>query len=126
MRMTVVVFVLAAAFFNIPTLAHARIAMNRARIVSIGVIEDEKKGVLFGNIVVERGSLLDKKSDRVSAKITRQTLLIGDRSRRTLKFSDLKPGMTIEIVIASGRGGIDQESEVRSIRLLAPNDQLGP
>src|ERR1019366_8455945 len=99
MRITVVVLVLTAAFFNIPTSAHAKIAMNRARIVSIMVLEDDKKGVLLGNIVVEKGSLLDKRSDRVSAKITSQTMLIGDRSRQAPKFSDLKPGMTIEIVI---------------------------
>ena len=126
MRITVVVLVLTAAFFNIPTSAHAKIAMNRARIVSITVIEDDKKGVLLGSIVIERGSLLDKKSDRVSAKITSQTMLIGDRSRQAPKFSDLKPGMTIEIVIVGRRGGTDQEWEVRSIRLLAPADQLRP
>jgi hypothetical protein len=126
MRITVVVLVLTAAFFNIPTSAHAKIAMNRARIVSIMVLEDDKKGVLLGNIVVEKGSLLDKRSDRVSAKITSQTMLIGDRSRQAPKFSDLKPGMTIEIVIVGRRGGTDQEWEVRSIRLLAPADQLKP
>ena len=90
------------------------------------VIEDDKKGVLLGSIVIERGSLLDKKSDRVSAKITSQTSLFGDRSRPAPKFSDLKPGMTVEIVIVGRRGGPDQELEVRSIRLLAPADQLGP
>jgi hypothetical protein len=126
MRMIVVVIVLAAGFFNIPTSANAKIAANRARIVSISVFEDDKKGVLFGNIVVERGSLLDKKSDRVSAKITNQTSLIGDRSRQAPKFSDLKPGMTIEIIIAGRRGGTDQEWEVRSIRLVASADQLKP
>jgi hypothetical protein len=121
-----VVFVLAAAAFNISTSAHAKIAMNRASIVSITVIEDDKKGVTFGNIVIERGPLLDKKSDRVSAKITSQTSLIGDRSRQAPKFSDLKPGMAIEIVLVGRRGGTDQEWEVRSIRLLAPADQLRP
>jgi hypothetical protein len=126
MRMIGVVLVLAAASFNISTSAHAKIAMNRARIVSVMVIEDDKKGVLLGNIVIERGSLLDKKSDRVTAKITSQTSLIGDRSRQSPRFSDLKPGMTVEIVIAGRRGGTDQEWEVRSIRLLAPADQLKP
>ena len=126
MRMLVIVFILAAAFFNSPTSALAQIAMNRATIVSIMVIEDDKKGVLLGNIVIERGSLLDKKSDRVSATITGQTSLIGDRSRQALKFSDLKPGMTIEIVIAGRRGETDTEWQVRSIRLLAPADQLKP
>ena len=121
-----VVLVLTAAFFNIPTSAQAKIAMNRVRIVSISVIEDDKKGVLLGSIVIERGSLLDKKSDRISAKITSQTMLIGDRSRPSPKFSDLKPGMTIEIVIVGRRGGTDQEWEARSIRLLAPADQLRP
>jgi hypothetical protein len=126
MRMNVVVFVLTAAFFNVPVSAHAKIVMNRARVVSIMVIEDDKKGVLLGNIVVERGSLLDKKSDRVRAKITSQTSLIGERGRQAPKFSDLKPGMAIEIVIVGRRGGTDQEWEVRSIHLLAPADQLKP
>ena len=126
MRMLVVLFVLTAALFNIPISAHARIAMNRARIVSITVIEDDKKGVLVGNIVVERGSLLAKKSDRVSAKITSNTSLVGDPSRQAPKFSDLKPGMAIEIVIVGRRGGTDQEWEVRSIRLITPPDQLKP
>jgi hypothetical protein len=124
--MIVVVLVLTAAFFQIPASAQAKIAMNRARIVSIGVIEDDKKGVLFGSIVIERGSLLDKKSYRISAKITSQTSLTGDRSRQAPKFSDLKPGMAIEIVIVGRRGGPDHEWEVRSIRLLAPADQLKP
>jgi hypothetical protein len=79
MRMLVVSCILTAAWFNLPTSAHARIALNRARIVSISA----------------------------------------------LKFSDLKPGMAIEIVIA-GRGGTDQAWEVRSIRLVAPVDMLGP
>ena len=121
-----VILVLAAVSFNIPTSAHAKIAMNRARIVSIMVIEDDKKGVLLGSIVIESGSLLDKKSVRITAKITSQTSLIGDRGRQAPKFSDLKPGMTIEIVITGKRGGTDQEWEVRSIRLLAPADQLKP
>jgi len=120
--MIVVIIVLTAAFFHIPTSANAKIAVNRARIVSISVFEDEKKGILLGNIVFERGSLLDKKSDRVSAKITPQTFLIGDRSRQAPKFGDLKPGMTIEIVIVGRRGGSEQEWEVRSIRLLASAD----
>ena len=125
MRMIVVVF-LAASFFNIPTSANAKIAISQARIVSIRVFEDDKKGILFGNIVIERGALLDKKRDRVTAKITSQTSLIGYRSRQAPKFSDLKPGMTIEIVIAGRRGGGEQEWEVRSICLLAPADQLNP
>jgi hypothetical protein len=125
MRMIVAVLVLTATF-QIPASAHAKIAMNRARIVSIGVIEDDKKGVLFGNIVIERGSLLDKKSDRISARITSQTSLIGDRSRQAPKFSYLKPGMTIEIVVTGRRSDADQEWEVRSIRLLAATDQLNP
>src|ERR1022692_1399153 len=99
MRMIAVVCVLIAAFLSVPTSASAKIALNRARIVSISVVEDNKKGVWFGNIVVERGSLADKQRDRVSAKITSQTSLIGDRSGRALRFSDLKPGMAIEIVM---------------------------
>ena len=46
MRMHVVVFVLTAAFLNGPASAHARIAMNRARIVSIMVIEDDKRSAI--------------------------------------------------------------------------------
>src|SRR4051812_25546377 len=121
MRTIAVVLILLAATFHLPATAQAKIAVNRARIASVGVIEDDKKGVLYGNIVIERGSLPDKKSDRVSAKITSQTTLVGDRSR-SLKFSDLKPGMTIEIVLVGRRGEPDQEWEVRSIRLLVDAD----
>ena len=102
MRTCIGICILTAAFFNIPT-THAKIALNRATIVSISVVEDEKKGILLGSIVFERGSLGDKKSDRVIAKITNQTFLIGDRNRQVLNFSDLKPGMAIEIVVAGSR-----------------------
>jgi hypothetical protein len=125
MRTCIGICILTAAFFNIPT-THAKIALNRATIVSISVVEDEKKGILLGSIVFERGSLGDKKSDRVIAKITNQTFLIGDRNRQVLNFSDLKPGMAIEIVVAGSRGGADQEWEVRSIRLIGPAEVPRP
>jgi hypothetical protein len=48
MRIIGVVLVLTGAFFNIPASAQAKIAMNRARIVSISVIQDDKKGLLLG------------------------------------------------------------------------------
>jgi len=54
--------------------------------VSVSVFEDDKKGVLFGSIVVQRGSPLDKKSERVSAKITPHTSFIGDRNRSVLRI----------------------------------------
>jgi hypothetical protein len=103
MRMIVAVLVLSAASFQIPATAQAKIAVNRARIVSISVIEDEKKGVLLGNIVIEKGSFLDKKSDRISAKITSQTSLIGDRRRisRRTRDRDYLAGGRPELV--SGR-----------------------
>ena len=44
MRMIVAVLVLSAASFSIPATAQAKIAMSRARIVSISVFEDDKKG----------------------------------------------------------------------------------
>lgn len=126
MRMSVVIFVLTLVSFNLPTSAHAKIAINRATIVSVGVIEDGNKGVLFGSIVVETGSLLDKKKDRISAKITRNTSLSGGRGGKVFKFSDLKPGMAIIINLTGRRGGLDEVWEVSSIQVITLDELLRP
>jgi hypothetical protein len=130
MRMSVLIFVLTVVCFNIPTSAHAKIAVSRGTIVSIGVIEDGKNGVFFGSIVFERGSLRDrtpdKKRDLVTANITKNTTLSGGRNRGGLKFSDLKPGMAIVICIAGSRAGPDQEWQVRSIQVIALDELLRP
>ena len=131
MQKTVVAFVLTLAFFNIPTSAEAKIAVNRGTIVKIIINEDENKIFFFGSIVFERGSIRDdlgnKKRNLVSANITAKTAVIsGGRGGGGLKLSDLKPGMAIIISLTGSRGGLDAVWEVSSIQVITLDELLRP